>query len=265
MPKVPTRDIITYYEEHGSGEPLLMIMGLGADLQAWALQVPALAKHFRVITYDNRGVGRSSSPDRPYAIPQMADDAIALLDALGIAKAHVLGISMGGYIAQELVLNHAARVEKLILMATAADIDGYGRVAVKNYINIRRSNMSREQIVRLHSQLLYSPEMLDDDDRYERAVLNTLANPYAQADHAFLRQAEAILGFDASDRLGAVKSPTLVITGKDDILVPPRNGQKLAKLIPGAQHKQLSGGHLGCLEYPHEYNEAILEFLGTGG
>ena len=263
MPTIPTRDIVTYYEEAGSGEPLLMIMGLGGDLQAWALQVPALAKHFRVITYDNRGAGRTGSPDKPYSISQMAEDAAALLDALGIARAHVLGFSMGGYIAQELTLAHANKVEKLILLATAPNIDGYGRVVVKSWIDIRRSNMSREQIVRYSSHFLYSPELLDDESRYERAVQNNLANPYAQQDHAFIRQATAVLGFDAMERLGSVKNRTLVVVGKDDILVPPRNSERLTKAIAGAQLKTLSGGHLGCIEYPHEYNEAFIEFLGS--
>jgi pimeloyl-ACP methyl ester carboxylesterase len=262
VPNIPTRDIMTYYEEAGSGEPLLMIMGLSGDLQAWALQAPALARKYRVITYDNRGAGRTSAPDKPYSISQMAGDAVALLDALGIQKAHVLGFSMGGYVAQELAITHPERVEKLILLATAPSIDGYGRVAVRNWMNVRRSNMSREQVVRYTSQFLYSAELLDDDARYERAIQNNLANPYAQQDHAFIRQAEAVLAFDARERLANVKSPALVLAGKEDILVPPRNGERLAKLIPGATLKTLSGGHLGCIEYPHEYNEAIIEFLG---
>lgn len=261
MPKAPTRDIITYYEEAGSGDPLLMIMGLSGDLQAWALQVPVLSKHFRVITYDNRGAGRSSAPDRPYSIAQMAGDAVALLDQLGIQRAHVLGFSMGGYIAQELAITHPDRVSKLILLATAAEIDGYGRTAVRSWMDSARSNLSREQIVRQRSLFLYSAELLDDADRYERAVLNNLANPYAQADVGFLRQAEAILDWDASTRSSAIKSPTLVVAGKEDILVPARNSEKLAKLIPGATLQVLSGGHVGCIEFPHEYNEAFLGFL----
>ena len=263
MPKVSTRDITTYYEEAGSGELLLLIMGLGGDLQAWALQMPALAKHYRVITYDNRGAGRTSAPDRPYSIPQMAEDAHELLEALGIAKAHVLGFSMGGYIAQELALAHPEKVEKLILLATAPYIDGYGKTVVGSWIDVRRSNMSREQVVRYSAHFLYSLELLDDDGRYERAIQNNLDNPYAQQDHAFIRQAHAVLGFDAKDRAGTIKNRTLVVVGKEDILVPPRNSERLASLIPGAQTKTLSGGHLGVIEYPHEYNEAFIEFLGS--
>jgi pimeloyl-ACP methyl ester carboxylesterase len=265
MPKATTRDIVTYYEEAGRGEPLLMIMGISGDLQGWALQVPELSKHFRVITYDNRGAGRSSAPDRPYSIKQMAGDACALLDHLGIAKAHVLGFSMGGYIAQEFAIAHPERVNKLILLATAPSIDGFGRVLVRSLMDMRRSSMSREQFVRAMAPFLYSPELLDDEDRYERAILNSVSNPYSQSDVGFLRQAEAILGFDASDRIASVKSPALVVVGKDDILVPPRNSEKLAKLLPSATLKQLSGGHIGCIEYPAEYNAAFAEFLSAAG
>lgn len=263
MPKLPTRDIITYYEEAGSGPPLLLITGLGSDLQLWAILAPSLARHYRVVMYDNRGAGRTSAPDRPYSIPQMAQDAVALLDTLGIQKAHVLGLSMGGYIAQELVLAHPERVEKLVLVATAPSIDGFGRNIVRAMIDIRRSNMSREQIVRATAPLIYSPELQDDEERYERAIAAAVSNPYPQQDHAFIRQAQAILGFDAAARLGQVKHPTLVLCGKDDALVPPRNSEKLAKLIPGATLRLLSGGHVGIVEYPHEYGSAITEFLGS--
>jgi 3-oxoadipate enol-lactonase len=263
MPIVPIRDIVTYYEEAGSGEPLVLIMGLGGDMQAWALQVPTLAKHFRVITFDNRGSGRTSSPDKPYSIAGMADDLAALLDALNITKAHILGWSMGGYIAQEFALKYPARVNKLILLATAPSIDGYGTTIVKNWINVRRSNMSREQIARLTATWLYGSELFEDEGRFERAVTNSVSNPYAQQDHAFIRQAQAVLGFDASTRLGGLATDTLVIGCEEDILVPPRNSEKLAKLLPKAKLKTMSGGHAGCIEYPNEYNAAFLEFLGA--
>lgn len=263
MPTVPIRDINVYYEESGSGEPLILIMGLGGDLQAWALQVPALARHFRVITLDNRGAGRTSSPDKPYSIAGMAEDVAGLMDHLGIARANVLGFSMGGYIAQELALRHADKVDKLILLATAPYIDGYGENIVKSWINVRRSNMSRENIQRLTATWLYSAALFDDPARFERAILNGVANPHAQQDHAFIRQAQAVLAFDARDRLANLKQETLVVSGDEDILVPPRNSDRLAKLLPKAKRVSLSGGHVGCIEHPAEYNAAFLEFLGA--
>lgn len=263
MPYVPTRDIITYYEEAGRGEPLVLIRGLGSDLQAWALQVPALAKHFRVITYDNRGAGRTSCPDKPYSIAGMADDLATLLDELKIAKASVLGYSMGGMIAQEFALKYPNKLEKLILLGTSAGLDGYSKVVIQNFINTRRSNMSREQFVRSQAPFVYSADLLGDSDRFERAIQANVDNPYSQQDHAFIRQAQAILAFDASGRSSGIKASTLVITNKEDILVPPRNGEALSKLIPGAKLLSLDGGHAGVTELPNEHNAAVLEFLGA--
>lgn len=263
MPYVPTRDIITYYEEAGSGDPLVLIMGLGGDLQGWALTAPALAKHFRVITYDNRGAGRSGAPDRPYTIAGMADDLAALLDALDIQKANILGFSMGGYIAQEFALKYSGRVDRLILLSTAPGVDGYGRAVLGSWIDVQRSNLSREQLVRSRAPYLYTAALLDDEERYERSVQNSVSNPYPQQDHAFIRQAQAILAFDASARLGNIKADTCILTGKDDILVPPRNSEKLNKLIADSKLQVLEGAHLGCIEYPNEYNATILEFLGV--
>lgn len=263
MPVTPIRDIITYYEESGSGDPLILVMGLSGDLQAWALQVPTLAKHFRVITFDNRGAGRTSAPDKPQSIAGMADDLAALMDHLAIPRAHILGWSMGGYIAQEFAIKYPAKVDKLILVTTAPNIDGYGRAVLNSWINVKRSNLSREQWYRFTAPYLYSPALLDDTARFETAIANGASNPYAQQDHAFIRQAEACLAFDASERLGAVKSPALVIGSKDDVLVPIRNSEKLAALLPGSSLKILQGGHVGLIEYPREYNAAFLEFLGV--
>jgi 3-oxoadipate enol-lactonase len=263
MPRLQTRDIIIYYEEAGDGYPLLLITGLGGDLQSWAFNAPDLAKQFKVVTFDNRGAGRTSAPDRPYTIDGMADDAAGLLDALEIEKAHVLGFSMGGCIAQELALRHPSRVDKLVLVSSVASIEGYVRAMVEGLMTVRRSNISREGFVRVMAPLIYIPSFLDDPARLDRAIQNTLANPYPQQDHAYLRQAQALLRFDTSSRLGDIKQQALVLHGADDVLVPSRNGKRLAEGLPAADYKELPGGHAGLFEHANEYNEAVMGFLSV--
>ena len=120
MPTVRVGDINIYYEDHGKGEPLLLIEGWGTDLTCWQFQIPEFSTKYRVIAFDNRGAGRTDAPDQPYSFRMMADDAVGLLDALGIGKAHILGMSMGGCIAQEIAIEHPERTRSLILAATTA-------------------------------------------------------------------------------------------------------------------------------------------------
>ena len=120
MPILKANGIHIYYETHGAGDPLLLIMGLGANSTAWFLQVPEFSKHYQVIAFDNRGAGRSDKPNEPYTIMQMADDAAGLMEELGVQSAHVFGMSLGGMIAQELTLRHPARVRTLVLGGTMA-------------------------------------------------------------------------------------------------------------------------------------------------
>jgi pimeloyl-ACP methyl ester carboxylesterase len=261
MPRITTQDLQVYYEDAGSGEPLILITGLGSDLQGWANQAPALASDFRVITYDNRGAGRTSAPDKPYSIEGMARDLGALMDKLDIESAHLLGWSMGGMIAQEFAANNPKRVKKLILAGTVPCIDGYSREVLSVWLAARQSSMSREEWVRFVGVWTYSPELLNDTRRYRMAVVNALRNPYAQQDHAFARQVHAILEWNPADLAAKIDRPTLILAGEDDIFVPARNAEKLAGLISGAEVQTLPGGHVGLMEYPKEYNAAITEFL----
>lgn len=262
MPTVETGDITTYYEETGSGEPLILICGISMDLQGWRLQVPELSKHLRVVCYDNRGAGRTSAPDQPYSIAGMAEDLAALMDGLRIDSAHVLGYSMGGMIAQTFARAHPQRVNKLILLSTTPQPDGFVRLAVKNWMNVRRSSMPFEQIVRFTSRWLYSPALYDNEPLYEKMIQIGATNPYAQKAHAFLRQAEAVLAYDPADAAKGIGAPTLVLAGSHDNLIPPYHSEHLAKRIPGATLKILGGAHVPFVEFPNEYNKAILDFLG---
>jgi pimeloyl-ACP methyl ester carboxylesterase len=261
MPAVETGDITTYYEEAGSGEPLILICGISADLQGWRLQIPELSKRFRVVCYDNRGAGRTSAPDETYSITGMAADLAALMDHLRIDSAHILGYSMGGLIAQAFTLAHPHRVRKLVLLSTTLRPDGFVRLAIRNWMNVRRSAMPFEQIVRFTSRWLYSPALYDNEPLYEKIIQMMATNPYAQKAHAFLRQAEAVLAYDLGDAAKRISVPTLVLVGSHDNLIPPSHSEVLARTIPGATLKVMSGAHAPFGEFPNDCNRAILDFL----
>lgn len=261
MPIAQTGDIATYYEESGSGEPLVLICGLSADLQIWRFVVPELSKRYRVICYDNRGAGRTEAPDARYSISGMAADLTALLDQLKIDKAHVLGWSMGGAIAQAFALAHSQRVGKLLLLSTCARTDAYLRLAIRNWINVRRSDMPFEQVMRFVSRWLYTPAFFEDEARYETVIQFMTNNPYPQTRHGFLRQAEALLSVDPGEAAKNIRAPTLVLGGALDNLTPAYLSEQLAALIPGARLQVFECAHAGMVEMPDRYGAAILEFL----
>ena len=262
MPSVRVGDIDVYYTEVGVGEPLLLIMGFGGDHTAWAFQQGAFARRYRVVAFDNRGAGQTSAPDQPYTTAMMAADARGLMDALGIDRAHIIGVSMGGMIAQELALAHPERVRSLHLGCTFARADAY-MLALNAAWRDMRIGLGRDQTLRTLALWLFAPTTYAErPDLVEMLLQNALANPYPQSVAGFLRQGEAIAAHDAIDRLEAIRCPTLVSVAEDDILTPPRFSREIAKRIPGAELRLVPGaGHCYFLERPEVFNEISLDFL----
>ncbi len=263
-----------YYEEHGSGFPLLLIMGLAADSQAWMFQVPDLAPHYRVISFDNRGVGRSSKPAGPYTIAGMADDAAGLLHALGVERAHVVGVSMGGMIAQELVLRHPARVRGLVLGCTYPEPDAEihrtreqsitdlgGSFGTDGEVQLDFAKIDPMTVFQSLMPRVFTPAFLMSD-------LPTLMQLFGGALQwgismdAIFAQAGAAMAHRTSDRLPQITAPTLVITGDADLLIPPSNSDILARAIPNARLVKIPGGSHGFnFETPKLFNQEVLAFL----
>ena len=262
MPTFTANGFSTYYEETGSGDPIVFICGLSADLQIWRFQVAELSKTHRVITYDNRGAGRTDAPDEPYTIAQMADDLAALLGHLNVERATIAGWSMGGVIAQTLAIAHPQRVGRLLLLGSFVAPDGYLNAAISNWVNVHRSNLSDEQIVRHAARLVYSPALANKPKVYEAFVYVMLSNPYRQTNHGFLRQAAALLAYGAPERLAELAIlPTTVLVGEDDQLTPPYLSKQLAEAIPGARLHVLPAAHSGFVEHPDDWNAAIRQAL----
>jgi 3-oxoadipate enol-lactonase len=261
MPLIDANGLRLYCEVQGDGEPLLMVMGLGADHLAWALQVPALSEHFKVITFDNRDCGQSSYVDHPYEITDMAADTIALADALELDSFHLVGASMGGAIAQEVALGWPERVRTLTLAITFGGGGAWGR---------KMGRMLAADVVRRtyeenvdHLMLLcFSEQLFDETERITFLRQQMLANPYPQRPEGFARQAEASGRHEARERVTSLGMPVHVIGAGHDILVPAWKSEELAELIPDAKLTIIEGAPHGLnLERPDEFNAAVLDFL----
>jgi 3-oxoadipate enol-lactonase len=278
MPNTRERDGASiYYEQHGeAGDPVLLVMGLGGDMQFWEYQVPAFAARHRAFILDNRGAGRSDKPPGPYSTVQMADDAVAVLDDAKIERAHVVGLSMGGMIAQQIAIRHPARVGALVLAATYARADAGVRQVSEagaaearlpsplallsgGALDLRSADMSA--LFRFMMGLVLSPEFIQKEKEWLRSLQERLLASGAGPEQ-LLAQVAAVLSHDAVAGLSQVSAPTLVMTGTADRLVPPHHAEVLAELIPGAKLVRIEGGTHGFnIEMRDRFNKAVLDFL----
>jgi pimeloyl-ACP methyl ester carboxylesterase len=242
-------------------------MGYAGNADAWAPQVPALSARYRVVAFDNRGAGRTTQPEGPYSIPQMADDAAGLLNALGIETTHVIGASMGGMIAQELALRHPKRVRSLVLCCTTPGGPksfGHDEIAEApkrlDEVDDLAALMTPEAMQEAMDKL-FTPEFLKNPGPgFQAMITSSIMHPSTLA--GMRGQGAAIAAHDTYDRLGQIRVPTLVTTGADDTLVDARNSPLLAEKIPGAKLVMFPRLRHGfAAEQPDEVNAALLEFL----
>lgn len=262
MPKVRVGEIEMYYVEAGAGEPVVLIMGFSGDHTAWGLVFRALAAHHRVIAFDNRGAGRTDAPDAPYSIPMMAGDTFGLMDALSVESAHLIGVSMGGMIAQEMALARPLRVRSLHLGGTLARPDAYLLALNASWREMRLA-LGREAMLRALGPWLFARVTYEErPELVEAAVQNLVASLSPQPLVGFLRQSQAVAAHDTSERLVAIRCPTLVSVGEEDILTPPRFSRELAALIPGAMLRVLPrAGHGHFLERADLFAPLSLDFV----
>ena len=280
---VKVNGIDLYYEIHGSGEPLLLIEGLGYSAWMWYKQIPVFSRKYQVILFDNRGAGNTDKPDSEYSIEIMADDASGLLRTLGIGQAHVLGISLGGFIAQELALRHPDLVKSLSLVSTNS---GPGKRAMRNSQHMNgifklwgilpgtfemggkasvplgfEYGITKEDRIRYGLSLAFTPEYYrQNPEEIDRIVRWRLENP--QPGYAWTRQLMAGMNFDSSGRAENIHAPTLVLNGTEDRIVTPESARELAQSIPGSRYIEIEGsGHLLFIERSDEFNETVISFL----
>jgi pimeloyl-ACP methyl ester carboxylesterase len=262
MPKLKTDDASLYYEIYGEGKPLLLIAGLGSDSSSWAGVVKIFSRRFQTVVFDNRGTGRSSSMRKSYTIRRMADDTVRLLDQLGIERAHILGHSMGGYIAQQIAISYPERIDRLILEGTAAVSSKRNNILFFEFFkNLQRKEDFKEWI-RAWTFWLFSPKTFENKEFISTFIKKAAEYPYRTNTNDFKAQAEVIAKFDLRGRLSAIRAKTLIIGGKDDILIMPDEAGVLAKQIRGSVIKLITGcAHCIHIENPALFTKAVLDFL----
>jgi 3-oxoadipate enol-lactonase len=246
-------------ERRGSGPPLLLIHGLGYARWGWEPVVDGLAEAHEVVLFDNRGIGDSDAPLGPYSARMLAEDAVAVLDAAGLERAHVLGTSLGGMVAQQVALDWPERVDRLVLACTTPGSESAAPMPEQTVRLIQESPaLPREVAMRRGVENALAPGA--DVAMIDRIMVHRIAT--AQPLAAWLAQAAAGMSFDAWDRVREIGAPTLVLTGDLDVVVDPRNSALLAEMISGARMEVFPGaGHLFFWEQPERFVEVVKEFL----
>lgn len=259
MPKVSIGDADIHYERIGQGPTLMLVPGLGGAGAVWGKQFPAFTKHFEVITHDHRGAGQSSLSRIKYSVDQMANDALKLMDALKIEKAHYLGHSTGGAMGQVLAINHPDRIDGLVLSATWAKSDTY----FKRSFAARKLALAAgpEAYLRASNLALFPPWFINqrtaDLDAMEAMAVKNFGLPEIWASRI-----DAISAHDRLARIAEIRHRTLVLCAEDDMVTPPYFAKQLAETIPNATLKTLkTGGHMCMVTVPEEYNRAVLDWL----
>lgn len=261
MSKICVNGVNLYYEQEGTGIPLVLISGYTTDLSAWILIRQELAKHFQLFMFDNRGAGRSDSPDIPYTIDTMAEDARAFIEALHLHKPHILSHSMGGAIAQTLAFKHPELIGKLILANTLIRFREAPSFAQCYFLKMRSQGMSLITMLEGTLPWLFSSGFLKNEKQIADIMQLAGTYPYSQSVIGQKRQLEAILQFSSEVWFNKISVPVLIIEGSEDIICFG-DSRRLAEGIPGAQLVTFAGqAHMPHIEKPVEFVKAILNFL----
>lgn len=264
MPIIHTNGINLYYEEHGSGYPVLLIMGITAPGFAWEKHVAFWQKDFRCITVDNRGVGLSDKPFGPYTTAQMADDYAGLLDVLQIQKVRVVGVSMGSPIAQQLAIRHPEKTSSLVLMCPWARCDNATKSLFQHMINCK-ARLKPEEFSLFIQLLIYSKSSWDNKRMFsemEESRKQALVEPQYQPLHGLEGQAAACISHDVYNELQQIQQHVLVLSGEEDIFTPLWMAEEVAEAIPHAEHYVYEGcGHAFHWERIEDFNLRVRNFL----
>jgi len=260
--KIKVNDINIAYKIYGSGPPLLLINGLGDDMETWAAQLD-FAKHFQLIIFDNRGIGHTDAGSlETTTIAQMAEDTYGLLQALQIPKAHILGHSMGGMIAQELAISHPEVIDKLLLCSTIDKPSKINNYLFTQFVETVKV-LNYAKLVPTILTWCFSPAFFESHfDSIKEIEKAAELNPVPKT--VYISHLTAIQMHDARDRLGEIKAKTCVLGAKGDLLFTVEQEKEIASRITGAVLELTDGGHANCWECPGDFNAAVEKFLLNG-
>jgi len=266
LPRVKVNDLNIYFEIHGEGYPFILIRGLSSSLDSWPpYSIDQFSKHFKTILFDNRGAGRSDTPDGKYSAKMMADDTISLMDALDIKKTYLLGFSMGGCIAQELVLNYPNRVTKLILTSSwCGPSHGITPIPEENpfteMLPLLKEGKNEKMARNLTEALFPENYKKNNPVVIEKVIKNYMNNP--PSPKGFEGQAAYVESFDTYERLSEIEIPTIILHGTEDIILPVENAKILAERIPSAELVLFENtGHGMNIQENKLWTQRVIEFL----
>jgi pimeloyl-ACP methyl ester carboxylesterase len=262
MPIADLDQLKLYYETLGSGDPLMLVAGLGSDSQSWQSITADLARHDTVITFDNRGVGRTTPLNTDISIRKMADDCISLMKHLGLPSVSLLGHSMGGLIAMDCAIRHPECVNRLILAGTSMPISKRNHALLSDWATWLESGMDLRLWLRNVFYWIFTARFFEDEEAVEEAIRFELSYPYPIDKAAFRKQFEALAEFNCTAELSRITAKTLVIAGKEDLLITPDECAMLAKAIPNSAFRVVERtAHSLHTENPTDFLDYVLKFL----
>lgn len=262
MPTVRLGETELYFETHGEGPPLLCLAGLASDSQSWLPVIPALAARHRLILPDNRGAGRTRTNGGPINLDGMVADAVALLDHLGIAKADLLGHSMGGFLALLLARDHPSRVGRMVLAGSSIAPSHRNKALLTDLLTLRLSGIDRRLWWRIFFQWMFKPSFFKNEAALDEAARMAVEYPFAQSDADFTAQLLAASERRSLAGIESIAAPTLILCGAHDILFRPEDSIASLSVIPGAVSKVLpDAAHSLHWDDPAGFAAAVLDFL----
>ncbi|MFA6972048.1 MAG: alpha/beta hydrolase [Gallionella sp.] len=264
MPSVIINGVDLYFECHGKGKPLMFIAGLASDSQSWQPIVEELSLNYLVIRPDNRGAGRTKPQNIETSIQHIADDCIALIEYLGLSSVTLIGHSMGGFVALDCAIRYPEQVANLILAGTSAFNSERNNALFRDWVSDMRSGMDPERWFRNIFYWIFSKRLFENEETLNDAVRFAIEYPYPQSDIAFEKQVNAIRKFNCRKSLPGIKSNTLIVFGKEDLLFPPEESIKVLHAIPGARVSLIEdAAHAIHVENPNAFTDCVSHFLST--